>query len=205
MRVPSVNATAAANSHEFGYISGSHSIQLGEFHHATFRKHDRSHHRLLAVLCIVAGYGSGAGILAEVAEPGEQNFLIWLIQCLGLFGMLAVLVAIALFFGSWIVVFAARRPAVIASYCVFLLLPLLLAVAAALKGLVAAFSVYAMADTDMKQTHIIGLLSEVLVIPLTALMLTIPTFFILATGLFIRTLFAGKSQSAAATKPSAVP
>ncbi len=145
------------------------------------------------------------GILAQVAEPGDQNFLVWLIQCLGLFGMLAVLVAIVLFFGSWIVVFAARRPAVIASYLIFLLLPLLLAIVAALKGLVAAFSVYAMTDTDMKQTHILGLLSEVLVIPLTALMLTIPTFFILATGLFFRTLFAEKNVSTAGNKPSPVP
>ncbi len=141
------------------------------------------------------------GILAQVAEPGDQNFLVWLIQCLGLFGMLAVLMAIALFFGSWIVVFATRRPAVIASYAVFLLLPMLLAIAAALKGMVGAFSVVAMSGTELKQTQIVGLLSEVLVIPLTALMLTIPTFFILATGLFFRTLFAGKSQSTAANKP----
>src|SRR5262245_30630145 len=76
-------------------------------------------------------------------EPEPQSFLVWVIQCLGLYGMLAVLAAVLLFFGSWLVVIVARRPAVIASYLVFLILPLLLAVTGALKALVGAFSVIA--------------------------------------------------------------
>jgi hypothetical protein len=136
-------------------------------------------------------------VLAQVDEPEQQSFLLWLLECLGLFGALAVLAGMAIFFGSWIVVFATRRPAVIASYLVFLPLPMLLAVAGALKGLVGVFSVVAMSGTELKQTHIMGALSETLVLPLSALLVTIPSLVVVGIGLFIRALLAEKGMAAA--------
>jgi hypothetical protein len=147
----------------------------------------------LVVGCFALGacaqaFAQAPEIIAQVDEPEQQNFLMWMLECLGLFGLLAVLAAVVIFFGSWIVVFTVRRPAVIASYLVFLLFPLLLAVTGALKGLVGAFSVMAMAGVELKMSQIVGALSEVLVLPLTALMLTLPSFLVVAVGLFVRTL-----------------
>jgi hypothetical protein len=142
-------------------------------------------------------------VLAQFDEPEDKSFLLWLLESLGLFGMLAVLAGVVIFFGSWIVIFTTRRPAVIASYLVFLPLPLLLAIAGALKGLVGAFSLVGMSGVEVKQVQIIGALSEALVLPLSALLVTIPSLVIVAFGLFIRTLSTERGQATAGRRPEA--
>src|SRR5260221_141210 len=76
------------------------------------------------------------GILAQADAADDRSVFLWTLESLRLFGLLAVLAGIAVFVGSCVVVIAARRPAVIASYLVFLLFPLLFAVTGSLKGLV---------------------------------------------------------------------
>jgi hypothetical protein len=161
------------------------------------------------VACVVCGACTQAmaqipGVLAQVDEPGDKNFLLWVLECLGLFGTLAALAGLVIFFGSLVVVFATRRPAVIASYLVFLPLPMLLAVAGALKGLVNVFSVSTISGVELKQTQITGALAEVLVLPLSALLTIIPSLIVVGLGLFVRTLSAERGI-AAACQPQAGP
>jgi len=144
-------------------------------------------------------------VLAQADEVHDQNFLLWLLQCLGLFGMLAMLAGLVIFVGSWVVIFATRRPAVIASYLVFLPLPMLLAVAGALKGLVNVFSVSTISGIELKQTQITGALAEVLVLPLSALLTIIPSLIVVGLGLFVRTLSAERGIAAAGRPPQAGP
>ena len=143
--------------------------------------------------------------LAQAGEPEGGSFLVWLVEVLGLFGLLALLTGVVIFFGACLVVFLARRPAVIASYFAFLLLPLLLAITGALKGLVGAFSLIARADVDLKQSQIFGNITEVLVLPLSALLVTIPSYFVLAIGLFVRMLLADKGPATGGRKENAAP
>ena len=102
-----------------------------------------------------------------------------------------LLSAAAVFLGACLVVFLARRPAVIASYMVFLLLPLLLGALGALKSCVSSFSVIAIADIQLKQSEIFRGLSEALLLPLESLIVTLPSYLLLAVGLFVRTLRIG--------------
>jgi biopolymer transport protein ExbB len=103
---------------------------------------------------------------------------------------LTVLSGAALFVGACLVVSLARRPAVIAAYALFLLLPLLLGALGALKGCVSSFSVLAMSGTQIKQSQIFGGLAETLVLLFTALTVTLPSYLVIAVGLFVRTLAA---------------
>jgi hypothetical protein len=164
----------------------------------------------LVVGCFVFGACRQAmaqvpGVLAQVDEPQDRSFLLWVLQCLGLFGTLAALAGLVIFFGSLIIVFATRRPAVIASYLVFLPLPMLLAVAGALKGLVNVFSVSTMSGIELKQNQITGALAEVLVLPLSALLTIIPSLIVVGLGLFVRTLSAERGIAAAGRQPQAGP
>jgi ABC-type transport system involved in multi-copper enzyme maturation permease subunit len=131
-----------------------------------------------------------SGLLAQGQPPVPKPYAIWVAEALGLLGLLTVLSGAALFVGACLVVSLARRPAVIAAYSLFLLLPLLLGALGALKGCVSSFSVLAMSGTQIKQWQIFGGLAETLVLLLTALTVTLPSYLVIAIGLFVRTLVA---------------
>jgi hypothetical protein len=150
----------------------------------------------------VAMLGVAAEAIAESAEPlpgalspVPQNYAQWVIMSLGLPGVLMLLSAAGIFVGAWFVVFLGRRPAVIASYMVFLLLPLLLAAFGALKGCVSSFGVIALAHVKVEQWQIFMGLSEALILPMMALTATIPSYLVLAIGLFVRTLCAAEKPA----------
>jgi hypothetical protein len=128
------------------------------------------------------------GLPAKAQTPAGESFALWLLRSLGLTGFLTLLVGAAIFVGACLVVFRTRRPAVIASYLVFLLLPWLLAILGALKGSVASFPVIAAAGLELKQSQIFGGLAQVLLLLLVALVVTLPSYLVIAIGLFVRTL-----------------
>lgn len=127
-------------------------------------------------------------LLAQAHAPAGESFASWLVRSLGLCGFLALLAGAAVFVGACLVVFLSRRPAVIAAYLVFLLLPLLLAIIGALKGSVSSFAVLGASDIQIKQSQIFGGLAQALLLPLTALMVTFPSYLVIAIGLFVRAL-----------------
>ena len=130
--------------------------------------------------------------LSQANMPHPQSYAFWIIRCLGLFGLLTLLSALALFLGACLVVVLARRPAVIAAYLVFLPLPLWFAVIAMLKSYVSAFSVLAVTGAQLKNSQICAGLAESIIPVLAALMATLPSYLVIAFGLFIRTLLAHK-------------
>ena len=149
----------------------------------------------VAQLAAIVMCGTATGAIAQspwpLAQAGsefQESFASWLIGCLGLYGVLALLAGAVVFLGACFVVSFARRPAVIAAYLVFLLLPPLLGILGALAGIVSAFSVLARTAGEIKQSAICGALAEALVTPLTALMITLPSYGVIAIGLFVRTL-----------------
>jgi hypothetical protein len=164
----------------------------------------RCFRRMLAVLTGGAAFGIAASamayapVLLAVADEGPaEPYVVWVIKCLGGVGLLILLSSAALFIGACLVVALARRPAVIASYLVFLVFPPLLGVWGAINGIIQAFAVIARADVVLKQTEIIRVVVEALVIPSTALALTIPSYLVIACGLFLRTILAGRRTAVA--------
>jgi hypothetical protein len=115
-----------------------------------------------------------------------------MLKSLGFYDLLSLLAGLAVFVGACFVVARARRPAVIASYLVFLLLPLLFAILGGLKGAVASSAVLAGAEVEIKQWEVFAGISQALLMLLMALMVTIPSYFVIAIGLFVRTLQAQK-------------
>jgi hypothetical protein len=108
---------------------------------------------LVGLSVCAAATGASAQAVGRMAQEGArppEPYLVWMIRSLGLFGFLSLLTGLAVFVGACFVVYLARRPAVIASYLVFLPLPLI------------------------------------------ALVLTLPSYLVLAIGLFVRTLWPGE-------------
>jgi hypothetical protein len=135
-------------------------------------------------------------VFAQVHPHIGHSYAEWVIQCLGLFGLLSMLSGLAIFIGAGLVVALARRPAVIASYMVFLLVPLLFGILAATNGTIASFSVIALSDTQLKQSQLAGGLAEAMLPLFSALGVTIPSYLVLAIGLFVCTLFAEQRSTA---------
>ena len=125
--------------------------------------------------------------LAPEPEPEHPLFVVWLIQVIGLLGLLSLIIGLINFVVSIILMFAAKRPAVIAAYFPFIFLPILLTVFGALKSTVATFHIFA--EYNIKSTEICGNISEIAVLPLTGLLVVAPSYFILSCALFWRTAF----------------
>ena len=150
----------------------------------------------LSVLAAAAGTSAQAvvGAAQGFPAPREEPYLVWFIRSLGLYGLLSLASGLAVFVGACAVVALARRPAVIASYLVFLLLPLLFAVTGAVQGTVSSFAVIARSDVVLKQSEIFAGIAEALVVVLSALTITLPSYFVVAIGLFVRTLQSPKGS-----------
>jgi hypothetical protein len=126
--------------------------------------------------------------LTQVYEPGPSPYFTRCFIKIRPCDLLVYLAGPAVFYGACAVVFLSRRPNVIASYLVFLPLPLLFGVLGSLHRLITDFALIAAKGPSFARGCVCGTVSEHLVLPLEALVLTIPSCLVLAVGLFIRTL-----------------
>jgi len=133
-----------------------------------------------------------------VEEEIRQSMLSWLIHSAGGFGLLVLLSALIVFLGALIVLFASRRPAVIAACFPWLLLPLWLGFLGALWGGMQWFLIVAGSPIFPEMRHLGDAVSTALISPFLALLLTFPSYLVLSAGLFLRTIAAGKQTSAGA-------
>jgi hypothetical protein len=152
---------------------------------------------VLAGLLVLGAAAVAAPQPPDAGECGElqESFALWLLRSLGLWGHLSILVAAALFIGSCVVVRVAQRPAVIAAYAIFLPLPLLLAVAGELRGMLAASAVIARSNTQLRASEAAQVQAETVVLPASALIATLPSYLVVAVGLFARTVAARPGQA----------
>jgi len=126
----------------------------------------------------------------EMESQPQQSLLSWMFMSLGPFyGLLIPLVGFALFVGACCVVGLNRRSAVIAAFLVFLPLPLMIGLFASVQGLIASFSIIATAGATPKPSEMAVGISTALFATLVGLLATFPSYFVLAFGLFFRTLF----------------
>jgi hypothetical protein len=125
---------------------------------------------------------------APAQNAARQSMLSWLVQALGVGGLLTGLTALLIFVGAWLVVRRAQRPEVIASYAAFVPVPLMLAFFISLKGTVASMAVLASADIQLKQSEVAEGIGVALVTPLFALLLMFPSYLVLAGGWLARLL-----------------
>lgn len=121
----------------------------------------------------------------------ERSFLSWALKSLGTFhGLTVVLAGVAVFAGACFAVAASRRPAVIASCLILLPLPLMVGVCGALKGQIASLAVLSMssaAAAKLSGPDIAGGVAAGLLPLFVALLVTWPSYLVLAAGLIART------------------
>jgi biopolymer transport protein ExbB len=79
-----------------------------------------------------------------------------------------------------------RRPGVIASYLVFLPLPLLIGIFGSIQGFIASYSVIAASTSTPKPSEVAAGISTALFTSFVGLFVSFPAYFVLAFGLFLR-------------------
>lgn len=140
--------------------------------------------------------GSLFGFVLAQADAGEpvvqQSYLAWMFMALGpLYGLVLPLSGFALFVGACLVVGLNRRPAVIASFLVFLPVPLLIGIFGSVHGMIASLSVVAASASEpemgrwMAEGWATALFST-----LVGFLVSAPAYAVLSLGLFLRTLAA---------------
>ena len=134
---------------------------------------------------------------ADFIEPKQQSFLPWWIDVNGPLGFMIFLTGLAVFIGACLMVALAPRPAIKASFLVPVLLPLIFTMLAVIKMMIASISVNAMSDEQLKASVVAAGWSKAMVLPLEALCVIIPSYLVLAIGLFVRTLRASSNEFAA--------
>jgi len=143
------------------------------------------------------------------AIPGNRSQLAWILSTQNSMSALLVLIsAAAIFAGACYLVTTRRSVAALAAYLILLPLPCLISVFGWIDGSVASLSVIA-ASTDINVTtaDIAGGLASALVGLEIALLVSAPTYVVLAYGLLTRTLqpptSAAKPLPTGATSPVA--
>jgi hypothetical protein len=125
----------------------------------------------------------------------EDPYFVWFIKCLGLFGLLGLLSELAVFIGAVVVVIKVRRPAVIAAYLVFVPMPLLFGLLGTVTSLVSAFAVLSVSNVQLTNAEIMRGVTEALLFTHMGLLGTLPSYLVIAVGLFVRTLSADKKPT----------
>jgi len=128
-------------------------------------------------------------VLAQAIPPGT-SFGAWMMHVLGTLSSLIILVAGFLIFGGAAYLVATkRRPAVLAAYLVLLPLPVLIAVFGEMRGMVSALTAIASSPgMSVPTEHVAADTAASLVTVLFAMLVSAPTYFVLAFGLLARTL-----------------
>lgn len=125
-------------------------------------------------------------ILAQEARP-PMSLLQWMLQSLGPFYALVLpLAGLAVFAGACAVVFAGRRPAVVAAYLPLVPLPFLIGIYGSLQGFIASLSVIATAVSSPPPSAVAEGVSTGLFTSLVGLLLTFPSYLLVSIGLLVR-------------------
>jgi len=120
-------------------------------------------------------------------DRGAKSSLWWFIETMGLTGLIVILLGAAIFIVVCLVVAKSRKTSTIAAYLVLLPLPMFIEVLGQLKGIVASLSVLALSDTQLSSRDIAGGLAENAVSIFLALLVTLPSYLVLAYGLLAST------------------
>ena len=127
-------------------------------------------------------------------EPSGGSYLVILHKATDALYPLTPALGLAIFFGAIFVVAMNRRPAVIASYLLFVPLPWLLGLFGALR-IVGQMCDQINYGVRLQQEEIAKYMSEPLSFLLLGLVATIPAYLVVAIGLFVRTLARGTRRT----------
>lgn len=127
--------------------------------------------------------------LVMQADPAlaPKSALWWFIETMSLTGLVVIVLGVANFIAACRAVAKSRRTSTLAAYLVLLPLPTFIAVLGQLKGIVAALSVLSQSETHLTNQEWAGGFAESAVSIFLALLVTLPSYLVLAYGLLAST------------------
>lgn len=124
-------------------------------------------------------------VLGQANPPLSQ--LGWMMQSLGSWSNLWVfVVGLAIFVGACRLILKNGRPAALAAYLVLLPLPVMISVSGTIKGMIASFMVISLSSIQLSQQDIAGGLAESLMSLFAAILISTPTYLVLAAALVMK-------------------
>ena len=122
-------------------------------------------------------------------EPVQQSLLAWIVLALGLpYAVMLLLLALLSFVLTLVILVRGKGPMAAAALVLVVHLPLLIGAFGALQGTMSALTVIATSSTAPRPADVAAGVSTAIVVPLVALVLTIPNYLIAAVGAFVRSL-----------------
>ena len=122
-----------------------------------------------------------------IPDPGGKSFLWWFIETMGLTGLIVIVLGVAIFIAACLVVAKSRQTSTLAAYLVLLPLPMFIEVLDQLRGIVASLSVLSQSETHLSNQEWAGGFAESAVSMFLALLVTLPSYLVLAYGLLAST------------------
>jgi len=154
---------------------------------------------------IMSHFISSSLVFAEVL-PQETSLLGWMIGVLkaSSFSPLMVLISgLLIFGGACYLVATKRRPAVLAACLVLLPVPVFIAICGVMSGMVRSLSVISLSsDLSVSTQDVAGGTAGSLVEILFAILISAPSYFVLAFGLLARTLSSPTDSTPPKLNPS---
>jgi hypothetical protein len=117
---------------------------------------------------------------------GKSLFDLFIDRLGPLYGMGILFSGIGVFVGAWLVVSLSRRPAVIASYLLFVPIPLIIGAFWFLAQLWDFSAMWSLFNTPPKSSDIFATLEYSLYGPIYGLLFTLPAYFVTSIGLFVK-------------------
>jgi hypothetical protein len=126
--------------------------------------------------------------------PQKGSFLGWFFEALGPFCALVLpLVGLTLFFGVCFAVARSRRPSMIAAWLVLVPVPLMIGLQITLQRFVVTLATVSLSPAQPTFAESAGFVANSLVPLLVGMLETWPSFLVVAGGLLVRTIQAGKN------------
>jgi hypothetical protein len=147
-----------------------------------------------AVKAILICYHDGSrfpvfqeNIMPVQAIAPNQSLLGWMLSSLGWADLLALTAGLLIFAGACRLVMRKSQPAALAAYLVLLPLPVLISISGTLKGMISSFTVIAATpDLHVTTADFAGGIAVSLLSLFVAMMISAPSYLLLATGLLFR-------------------
>ena len=127
--------------------------------------------------------------------PVPKSNLMLMIQTMGLSGLFVLLLGLAIFIGACLVVAKSCRTSSVAAYLVLLPLPTFIGVLGQLKGIYASLSVISVSGMQPTGQEWAGGFAESALIMFVCLLVTLPSYLVLAVGLLVREFQSSTSKT----------
>ena len=126
--------------------------------------------------------------LAMQADPAPvpKSNLMLMIQTMGLSGLFVLILGLTIFIGACLVVAKSRRTSSVAAYLILLPLPTFIGVLGQLKGIYASLSVISVSGVQPSGQEWAGGFAESALTMFLCLLVTLPSYLVLAIGLLVR-------------------